>query len=287
MTSSKIKAPTLASLRFASCIWFCANAMLLHASTSSGAFTSTNSSISRSKKKASTRCCMQLHLRPVDESTSTITDDAPATLTIASKFQIREAQYSDLTQSADLMTDGFYPELRKNPIMRPIRYLLELDRLQGNFPYEEDGRHYYLVAYDNDDRDGGGLEGGNRKVIGFCDIDGRIPKGGGSTSLLPFVKYVQRPQPYFSDLVVHHDHRRMGVASALMMEAERRAGDMGFEELYLGVRSTNESALRMYSKIGYENIIPSGDILAFLEVSTNRGVSMLRRSLDRDGLESR
>ena len=54
---------------------------------------------------------------------------------------------------------------------------------------------------------------------------------------------------------------------------------MRFEELYLGVKSTNQVALDMYSKIGYEFIIPQGDMLAFLEVRTNRGVRMLRRSL--------
>ena len=77
---------------------------------------------------------------------------------------------------------------------------------------------------------------------------------------------------------MHPDHRRQGVASALMTEAEHRAKNMGFDELYLGVRSTNELALQMYSRIGYESIIPSGDMLAFLEIQ--KEVRMLRRSLD-------
>ena len=37
-------------------------------------------------------------------------------------------------------------------------------------------------------------------------------------------------------------------------------------------------ALQMYSRIGYESIIPSGDMLAFLEIQ--KEVRMLRRSLD-------
>ena len=71
------------------------------------------------------------------------------------------------------MTDGFYPEIN-NRILRPIRYLIELERLQGNFPYEEDGRHYYLVAYDDDEGVGSTRTTttmDNKKVIGFCDID--------------------------------------------------------------------------------------------------------------------
>ncbi|KAL7528044.1 hypothetical protein ACHAWF_002420 [Thalassiosira exigua] len=212
-----------------------------------------------------------------------VTDDASTTQIMPSddvpRFQIREANYADLSQAADLMTDGFYPELRENPLLRPFRYLLELGRLQGNFPYEEDGRHYYLVAYEHEGLDAMTTSRDNRKVIGFCDIDGRIPEPGRKGfSFSPSFTQVNRPQPYFSDLAVHPDHRRQGIALALMKEAERRATSMGFEELYLGVRRTNHVALQMYSRIGYESIIPSGDMLAFLDIQ--KDVKMLRRSLD-------
>ena len=182
------------------------------------------------------------------------------------------------------MTDGFYPDLRRNPLLRPLRYLLELDRLQGNFPYGDDGRHFYLVAYDEDEGRSTttttGTSDGQRKVVGFCDIDGRIPKRETKNgfSPWPFAAKVNRPQPYLSDLSVHPDHRRRGVASALMLEAERRATTMGFEHLHLGVRSTNAVALQMYSRMGYAGIVPSGDMLAFLEIQ--KDVKMLRRPLD-------
>ena len=38
------------------------------------------------------------------------------------------------------------------------------------------------------------------------------------TIILPFVKYVHRPEPYFSDLAVDPNYRRQGVASALMVD---------------------------------------------------------------------
>ena len=212
-------------------------------------------------------------------------DTQQPSVTTSPKYQIGEAQYSDLQAAANLMTDGFYPQLQNNPIMRPIRYVMELDRLQQNFPYEPDDRHFYLVAFDNNVNEDGIIK---RKVVGFCDVDGRVPTSSyeknGLALLLPFVKYVQRPQPYFSDLAVDPNYRRQGVASALMVEAERRAKQMGYEELYLGVRSTNELALRMYEKIGYEGMVPFGDMLAFLEIQ--KDVKMLRRTLSSD-LDSR
>jgi len=211
------------------------------------------------------------------------TNQQPSSITTAPtpSFHICEAQYADLAQAADLMTDGFYPQLQNNSILRPIRYFMELDRLQTNFPYDVDGRHYYLVAVaaveEDDDATTNGGDKGRRKIIGFCDIDGRIPAA--DSPLSPLVSNVRRPQPYFSDLVIHPEYRRQGIGMALMTEAEKRASDMGFKELYLGVKSTNQVALDMYSKIGYDFIIPQGDMLAFLEVRTNRGVRMLRRPL--------
>jgi hypothetical protein len=96
-------------------------------------------------------------------------------------FIIRKARYSDLGQIADLTTDAFFfssntkaTNTNRNPIMRSIRYLLELERLQNNFPYNTNddkseicGRHFYLVATPIDD---------DAKIVGFCDIDGRLPK---------------------------------------------------------------------------------------------------------------
>ena len=75
-------------------------------------------------------------------------------------------------EAARLIADGFFrEEMRANPPMRLIRPLLELDRLQGSFPYNDatdddapggGGRHFYLIAREedeNDDDDGGGVGG--------------------------------------------------------------------------------------------------------------------------------
>ena len=172
----------------------------------------------------------------------------------------------------------FHDEGQNNPIMRWIRPIMELDRLQTSFTYEMevDGgsvvdRHYFLVAHDGEDN----------KVVGFCDVDGRGGYGVAKASLLPWVKrgkVVRRPQPYISDLVVSPDLRRCGVASRLLDEAERRAQDWGFEEMFLCIRRTNNVALQMYSKRGYTTMKPSDkDMLDFLEAQED--LIMLSRLL--------
>lgn len=180
-----------------------------------------------------------------------------------------------------MVSDGFFQdEGQNNPIMRWIRPIMELDRLQNSFPYkmESDGdSHYFLVAHDEDES----------KVVGFCDVDGRGGCGIAKSSFLPWAKrgkVVRRPQPYISDLVVSPDRRRCGLASRLLDEAERRAQDWGFEEMFLCILTTNDVALRMYSKRGYNTLEPSDkDMLDFLEAQED--LIMLRRSLGDDTIK--
>lgn len=190
--------------------------------------------------------------------------------TFQNDYTIREALYSELQVIASLVTAGFHPELDSNPFLRPIRVLLELDRLQNNFPYPGDeNRHMYLVCEAKKDN----------KLVGFCDIDARIPANKKKENpFSPFASTIYRPHPYFSDLTVDPNYRRKGIASALVEEGERRAKDMNCQEMYLGVASTNTVALDLYSKMGYEIIVPIGDILEF--VKRQEGVRMLRRTLN-------
>lgn len=191
------------------------------------------------------------------------------TATENSSFQVRSASYDDLPRVAELMTDCFYPGL--NAMLRPVRYLMELDRLQGNFPYDDIDRHYYLCVFDTSTGD---------CLVGFCDIDGRIlERRQGLVSALSPLGNVRRPQPYLSDLAVNSSWRRKGVAKTLMSKAERLAREMGYNELYLGVNGDNHLALQMYSKMGYEEIQPQGDMVAFLAVQKEKRMRMLRREI--------
>ncbi|MCI9403270.1 MAG: GNAT family N-acetyltransferase [Oscillospiraceae bacterium] len=64
----------------------------------------------------------------------------------------------------------------------------------------------------------------------------------------------QYKECHVSDLVVHPDFRRRGVAKALMAETEKRAKALGAERLSLTVWRFNESAQALYESLGYEGL---------------------------------
>ena len=59
------------------------------------------------------------------------------------------------------------------------------------------------------------------------------------------------PFAWIHDLYVKPEHRRRGVASMLMAEAERFARDEGAQLLRLGVLDRNEHARRFYARHGF------------------------------------
>jgi RimJ/RimL family protein N-acetyltransferase len=53
-------------------------------------------------------------------------------------------------------------------------------------------------------------------------------------------------------LMVDREHRRLGVGTALMVEAERWARQVGVHKLELHVFPYNEAAIALYEGLGYE-----------------------------------
>ena len=135
-------------------------------------------------------------------------------------FYIRRGTFRDLRGVAEIMMDCFYEE---SSIMYHYHRMLELDRVQNNFPYDS-SRHDYFVACCP--------EG---KIIGFVDIDAR-----------PSARKDAPPRPYLSDLAVSSKWRRRGIASRLVERCEAKAREMGKSKMYLRVEGDNDAALRMY-----------------------------------------
>ena len=58
-------------------------------------------------------------------------------------------------------------------------------------------------------------------------------------------------RPLLSGMIVQPSHRRRGVASALLKEAEAQATAWGFDEIVLNVQRSNSAAAELYARSGY------------------------------------
>ena len=239
-------------------------------------FHSTNSQQNRHASKSYHRLNAASANEVKDESIGTISSSptplpSPQGTTNSSQkqYRIQQAKYSHMTQVAEIMTHAFHPELDDNPIFRKLRVLLEMDRLQSNFPYD-DPNHSYLVIVSSSQQHGG------EEIVGFCDIDYRSPTNYDTN---PFSmldpsssNHVIRHRPYLSDLAIHPSHRRRGLASLLMSQVEEMTKNRGGKELYLGVAEENAGALKMYDGRGY-------GVLDHFNGSGINGVRLLRLEL--------
>jgi ribosomal protein S18 acetylase RimI-like enzyme len=149
----------------------------------------------------------------------------------SSKFYVRNARYMELGKVADIIIDAFY---KPSAFLRPYLYLSELSRLQGNYPYEEDVHAFYIAC-------SGVGSSSEEHIVGFVDVDTR-----------PGTKISDAPRPYLSDLAVHGDFRRRGIAKALIKSCEKQAMDWGKNHLHLRVDRQNDGALKMYEDLAYE-----------------------------------
>jgi ribosomal protein S18 acetylase RimI-like enzyme len=84
---------------------------------------------------------------------------------------------------------------------------------------------------------------GSDRPLGTVEISVKTPPPWQS----PHTRYV-----YLSNLAVHEDARRQGVAQQLLHTSERVALDWGFQDIYLHVLENNQTARRLYLRAGYQ-----------------------------------
>lgn len=82
------------------------------------------------------------------------------------------------------------------------------------------------------------------RVVGY--IMCRIEHGFSDIRRLRFVR-----KGHIISVAVLPDYRRAGIASELVKQAVAAVREMNGDECYLEVRATNESALRLYEKLGF------------------------------------
>ena len=85
--------------------------------------------------------------------------------------------------------------------------------------------------------------------IAVATFDGAVPIGGLAAYILP--KFEQaRSEIYIYDLAVHEQHRRQGVATALITELRRLAVERGVYQIYVQADHDDDAAIALYTKLG-------------------------------------
>lgn len=138
--------------------------------------------------------------------------------------------YIDLGVVSDIIMNSFYTGENARSPWRQMFRLGELNRLQQNFPYNDD-KHFMLVA----------IYRYTEQIIAFVDIDARPPR-----------RQEDPPRPYLSDLAVDPRWRRNGIARSLIQNCERLAQQMGTNEIFIRVEQNNTPAISMYEGLNYE-----------------------------------
>ena len=64
------------------------------------------------------------------------------------------------------------------------------------------------------------------------------------------------PGPFIIEVIVHPEHRRLGLAEYLMAETASRLVDQGKTTVALRAMSNNEGALALYSRLGFVEYKP-------------------------------
>lgn len=64
---------------------------------------------------------------------------------------------------------------------------------------------------------------------------------------------------YVSRLIVRKENRRQGIGKALVEHVVSRAAEMGYSELSIGVDMDNYGALRLYTGLGFREILFLGE----------------------------
>lgn len=161
-----------------------------------------------------------------------------------SSLQVRPATSADLTGLTDVLAESFhsreglfgwiYPILRLG-IYEDSRY-----RLLAN-----PDQYLCLVAVVS------GVRYPKPSILGTIEI--------GLRSRYPWQLSLTSRYLYVSNLAVHPQYRKLGIAQKLLASCEQTAQGWGFSNLYLHVLENNHQARGLYYKMGYRLIeIDSG-----------------------------
>jgi ribosomal protein S18 acetylase RimI-like enzyme len=150
-------------------------------------------------------------------------------------FQIRAATSADLRGVAQIIAESFHSQNGlwgwAFPLLRLGIYEDLKHRLLSSSPH-----HICLVAVNTH-------ANATHQLVGTVEMGVRFSD--------PWTQ-VGRSFLYLSNLAVHPEYRRHGVASQLLVSCEQVSREWGFDHLYLHVLENNYQARQLYFKLGYK-----------------------------------
>ena len=160
-----------------------------------------------------------------------------------SRFLIRAAVSKDLTQLAEILALSFHSREGIMELIYPVLRLGIYEDLRNRL--RSASEHYICLAAELTSS----REGAQGRLLGTGDLAGTVEMGLRSHHPWPMSN---SEYPYLSNLAVHPNCRRLGVAQQLLSNCERAALEWGFSDIYLHVLENNHAARRLYFKAGYQ-----------------------------------
>jgi ribosomal protein S18 acetylase RimI-like enzyme len=149
------------------------------------------------------------------------------------QFQVRAATGTDLNDVAQIITDSFHSPNGfwgwTLPLLRLGIYEDLRHRLASSAPH-----NLCLVAIDTTNL--------NNHPVGTVELGVRYSDA---------IAYKSKNFVYLSNLAVHPNYRRLGVAKSLLVGCEKLTKEWGFQDIYLHVLENNHTARQLYFKLGY------------------------------------
>ncbi|HEX8260959.1 MAG TPA: GNAT family N-acetyltransferase [Rubrobacteraceae bacterium] len=180
---------------------------------------------------------------------------------VENKFVVRAAESRDNASIAGLVVEGFLDKFRPvfgkrmDQAVKIMEKWVRLEHdlggvsslvIEGPKPGEVPASVGVRLGSSEDDALGRGLWKALRRHLGLL-------RAGWAATLLSYPRYVANTsEAYVERLVVSGEHRKRGMARALLEAAEALARESGKVTVGLHVTGGNVAALKLYESYGYE-----------------------------------
>ncbi|MGF1493028.1 MAG: GNAT family N-acetyltransferase [Microcoleaceae cyanobacterium] len=163
--------------------------------------------------------------------------------TLPANFEVRAATISDLRRLAKLLAQSFHRSDNLLGLFHPLLHLMIYEDLRQRFT--AGSRHYtclVVILHPSTHPEQNPVHRPGL-IVGTVEL--------GLRSRYPWQVSSLRKYLYISNLAVHPQFRRQGIAQDLLQRCEVVARDWGFSALYLHVLENNDQAKQLYTKLGY------------------------------------